>query len=697
MSKISKNENINRERGEKLPSLLDIYIKENKIKFDINNKKFQMYCSLANRIQDKCNFLVFPKEKTVHKNDSWEVLDYIFKCDLCVRDWNFWEWLIKKEVILSQKNHLQKFDNIKQFIQLQEQKAVIKPMTKTEKEEFCECLRLWLLSWFETVFWIKTWYKIPRIWFRDWDIFIFNNWRLNLKDWTFKEEEYSLTQDSSISISYPYSEIEKLTLEECLTECINLEKYISSEDVISSITVWYLICWIFRNEFKELHNEFPFLWFEWYSWTGKTSLLNFLSWICWYDWNTINWVCDSEYAFEVWMDSLWNRYYFIDEIQKVSAKLLRYLQASFNSWENHKGWANWNRQDIMTLKKDCSIIWAWEILPPEEEALLNRFIICCPASPFAVKKNVRDVDEIAKYVELTGENTISDEYLNTSEIKKLAIFYYRPKFMRILRDKKSINFKDYHDKATEYIEKFSNEHIDTRHKNCLSAAITWYLIIHWNDIDENKLKEIITEYFNRLKAYRKHSIVSGKIVEYIINNISEFWSRTWKIKWTNQKWPMLYLKYSDNDKWIIMQIPNIIKYCKDKIEAKLPAKHIEQQFRQLIWCDKDNQDYKAAKVAKWTRNLNWTFISYSEVSKNESLKLIRDTLLEYLHEHSDELSHILEWEEREDANGIKYKQPIQKVITDETLSKLIQEINDAYDIAPFFNKNVKKYPWAKPF
>jgi hypothetical protein len=54
---------------------------------------------------------------------------------------------------------------LKQFIQLQEPKATIEPLAKKEKDIFCEYVRLGLLAGFETVFNLKTGFKIQRIGF----------------------------------------------------------------------------------------------------------------------------------------------------------------------------------------------------------------------------------------------------------------------------------------------------------------------------------------------------------------------------------------------------------------------------------------------------------------------------------------------------------------------------------------------------
>jgi hypothetical protein len=55
----------------------------------MEDKAFQNYCSIANRILENCNWLIFPKEKIVEKNSSDEVIDCKYLCDLVVGDGNF--------------------------------------------------------------------------------------------------------------------------------------------------------------------------------------------------------------------------------------------------------------------------------------------------------------------------------------------------------------------------------------------------------------------------------------------------------------------------------------------------------------------------------------------------------------------------------------------------------------------------------
>ena len=110
-------------------------------------------------------------------------------------------------------------------------------------------------------------------------------------------------------------------------------------------------------------------------------------------------------------------------------------------------------------------------MPQQEEALLNRFIVLCPAQPFLVKKNVKDENEIKKLRELTHDEDSKIEYLSTDQIRQMGMFYYRPRFLSILKNKNKINFNEYINKALSFIEKFSSKEIDTRFLNNLSPAL----------------------------------------------------------------------------------------------------------------------------------------------------------------------------------------------------------------------------------
>ena len=163
----------------------------------------------------------------------------------------------------------------------------------------------------------------------------------------------------------------------------------------------------------------------------------------------------------------------------------------------------------------------------------------------------------------------------------MGMNYYRPRFLAILKNKNKIKFNEYIDKALSFIDKFSSKEIDTRFLNNLSPALAWYLLLKWDDIDTAEIEGIISDYLKRLDVYRKDSIVSSRIVEYIISHIGEFCSRTKKVKGQDPNYPMIYLKHT-NRHILVIQIQSLIKYVKDKVDCNLATKHIEQQFRQLL-------------------------------------------------------------------------------------------------------------------
>lgn len=679
-------------------SLLEEYIKRKGFdlsSLDINSDKFRLYRTANNKMQEVCNFAVFPLKVEVERSETW-IINCLYSCDLLVQDWNYGSGIIEKQIVINQNEHLKNFETLKQFLILQEPTIVIKPFkTRADKEEFLDTFRLNLTAGFQKIFWLDVAYKIERIWFDDTGTtFIFNNGTLSLTNGNFESWEFKLINDASISLSYCPNEVEQLTLEQSLRDCISMEKYVSSERTVAAITIGYLICWIFRKEYKAIQNEFPFLGFEWYSWCWKTSLLNFLSRVTWYNRNSIN-CWDTEYAFEVQMNSLWGWFYFLDELQKTTAKLQKYIQAAYNSWENHKWGKNGNWQNIQTYRKDCSLIWAWEILPAQEEALLNRFIICSPSQPFAVKKQVTDDDEFIKYRELSEKEPSNIEFLNTEEIKYLAMNYYKPRFMCILKNKNLIDFNKFHSDAVRFIEKYADSTVDTRHKNNLIAALTWYLILRQNVIDEEEISEIIKDYFAKLKVYRGKTIISWLIVQYICNNIQEFSSWLARVKWTvQQPWPMVWVKHSQKEAGLVMQVSNIVDHCKKKLESSLQTKHIKQQLIELIGINKDIKSWPI-KFAKWWWNIFWTFIPLSVVKENDALKKIWDVALNYQHSHLEELQHILQGE---DVELSAYKQAIQKVMPSDALEKLCEELEETNKNAQFFDESFNETEEdSKPF
>jgi len=661
-------------------NILDYYIERNYPMVDRNNKAFQTYYDTSVEMLEYSNFLLFP-QKGIVKTGKENVDGRTYLCDLIIQDDDFWWGIIQKQIRLDQAKHLQNYAIFKSFIQLQDTRIKLE-VPKKLREKYCDLVIRSMIWWFDAVFWMNTGFEIESLGFtEDWNKFVFNNWTLNLRDGLFEKNEYTLSQNVDIDITYPEKEVEWITLSQCLEDLQSIEKYISPDKTISSIVLWYMIGWLFRFEYQWINNECPFLWMEWYTGLWKTSLSNFLSRIAWYNWKTIP-VGDTEFALEVAMNSISWGFYFIDEIQKVSNKMLNLMQASYNSWKSHKWGADWERSKIQVYKKDCSLVCFWEVLPYHDEAFLNRFIILNPTEPFCVKKAVKDLVEFEKYYELTWKN-VSLEYLTTEQIKTLAIQYYRPRFMTLLKNKKAIDFASYHTLATYLIEKTVGSDVETRLKNNLSLAITWYLILRWDNVDEQKVKSIISNYFSNLLEYRKDSILSGEVVKYITENIWDFVSWVPKVKWMSTNNPMVYLKNTEDDKWLIIQIHRAIRYIGNKISFKLETKHVEQQFKQLL--DVMKLKTKSSKVAKWSGNIDWTFIPLTKIQENIYLQYIRNAALWYLEPHIEELNHILQWEEKWDMyHGV---QPISKVMSDEVLWKLIDEIKITCFNSSYFDTN----------
>jgi hypothetical protein len=60
--------------------------------------------------------------------------------------------------------------------------------------------------------------------------------------------------------------MKNLTLQQSLMGILSLKDYISANDTTSSIILGYMVAGIFRNEYKDIHNEYPFLGIQ--SYTG---------------------------------------------------------------------------------------------------------------------------------------------------------------------------------------------------------------------------------------------------------------------------------------------------------------------------------------------------------------------------------------------------------------------------------------------
>ena len=641
---------------------------------NINAESYKRFRVVAKKILNDANFLLFPVEKTVTIWEDEMVTSCLYKCDLIVEDKNFSQGIQKCQVLIDWQTLLN-FDSLKSFLQLQIPTVSINEMTRKEKDAFCENVRLWLLTGYELLFWINTVNNVPRLGFdsKDKSKFIFSNWILDIHTWKFTKWEYNLTQNTSINLTYHPGDSENLTLEQSLKDILSLKNYISSDNTISSVFIGYLINGIFRNEYKEKHNEYPFLWIETHSWMGKTSLLNFISQVTGFNRDNIPWTNDTDFAFEVWMNGISWWYYFLDEIQKANPKLLKFLQAAYNSGENRKwGW-EWNWRQLQVYRKDCNLICTGELLPQSEEALLNRFVIINPKEDFLIKKMVTFEEEHKKFKEITGTDA-KLEYLDTGEIKILAVNYYRPRFLNILKNKEHIDYEKYHLRALELIDDVVKERKelapDTRLRNNFAATLTGYLILCGDDVDENEIRNIITEYFKNLQEYRNSAIVPWQIVDYIIEKKWYFCS--WMDKITSGKSnPMIYLKHTEKQKGLLIQISWIVRTCKDKLNLEQRPKHIEQQLRKFLDCS--NTRPSNTNVAKWQFKIEGVFISLEKITACEPLQRLWDCVLEYTWEHQKELERV-----QKDNSHI--------TMDDTILAKLIQEMDDSYSSAEFFDK-----------
>ena len=442
---------------------------------------------------------------------------------------------------------------------------------------------------------------------------------------------------------------------------------------------------IFRTEYKKKWNEFPFLGIEWYTGCWKTSELNLLSRISGYDWDSIEWVCDTDYAFEVGMSTLGGRFYFYDETQKASDKLLKYIQAAYNSWVNRKWWGNGNWQELQAYRKDCSLIFAGEVLPYKEEALINRFVIIRPNEPFLVRKMVKAPDELLKYQQLWLGSPLVNDYLSTDQIRVMAVKYYRPRFLNILKNKSNINFDLYHGKAKTLINEVAGGARETRILNNLSLPITGYLILLGDSCNDEEIKIIISQYLENMKQYRSDSVVSSQIVNHIISNIWNFCSRIPKVKWLQQNNPMLYCKHHPRwEQWMIIQLTNLAKYVKDKMVITLDPKHIIQQFEALLWIERlNNKNFM--KALQNDIKMDWTFIPLSQITGSGALQKLWDNTICYLDEQVDDLKHIRDGEDRAEWH---WNQPIQTAMSKERIDKLINEINTTYNNAIHFDESL---------
>lgn len=660
-----------RERDE----IFNEYIDNKYPGIDKESEPFKNYLESVEYILEHSNFIMFPTQMETNKSKDDTKSKRIFHCDLVVSDMNYWQW-IQWFNIRFDYSSLQTFEALRTFLETQAPLIKIEINKRDKKEDFREHFRLGLLAWFEAIFWLDTTMYVWHVGFEPEDDceFIFSNGTLNVETQEFSPWKNVLQQCKEIKINFPYEKAESLTLGECLPSMYSLKKYISLNNTISSITVWYLVNWIFRDEYKTIHWEYPFLGIQAVTSSGKTSILNCISRISGYDTETIGWTWDSPFASLAGMNYTGKRFYFFDEFQQLTNWQQKFIQSAYNSGKSYKGWGKDYWWDMVEFNKDCNLICSGENITTDNEALLNRFIILNSKEPFLIVMNVRDEEEFKKYEELSGEKVKAD-YLNTDEIRFLAKEYYRPRYLNILKHKRDINYREYHDKATKLIDEVvKNISVDIRPgvriQNNLIPAITWYLMVCWDAVNTNEVYSIIEEYFSEYMKFRKGVFVSWRVVNYIVENPWLFCDWLPRVK-SNLEFPMIYLKHTKKQEWLIMQISKISHFAGKGLGLSVDWTVIEPQLRNFLWIP--DIPSKANKVAKGlSSNMWWVFIPLRIVENNEQLKRIRDVTLDYL---SGQVRGL----EKMKTEGQIY------AMSDETLGALIEEINSTYENAEFFN------------
>ena len=296
--------------------------------------------------------------------------------------------------------------------------------------------------------------------------------------------------------------------------------------------------------------------------------------------------------------------------------------------------------------------------------------------PFLIKRNVKDKDEFEKYEALTWKK-VGGDYLTTKQIRVLAVNYYRPRFLNILRNKRNIDFETYYNDASRIIEivakELGNMAPDTRLLNNLSTAIAGYMVLYGDKVDEDEIISIVSEYFVSFLDYKRDSYISGRTVNYIKDNVWDFCSWTDKVKWiwNKKNYPMMYIKNTQREKGLAIQIPTLSLYIKPRLESPLKPKHIEQQLRGAF--EVPNLGNKAVDVSRWLAKMQAVFIDYCLVKDNALLRDLWDVALNFLWEHIEELKKI------RDDTSMRYAMP------DDVLKKLIEEMEETYSSADFFD------------
>ena len=663
--------------------IFDGYLNDKYPELNRDSEPFKNYRESVEYIFEHSNFILFPLRMKTNKSKDDTKDRRIYQCQLIVNDMCYWQWIIERKITFDY-SILQTFDTLRQFLEKQCDYIKI-TIGKSEKEAFREHFRLWLLAWFKAIFWLDVDIYVDHIGFEpeDDNHFTFTNGTLDIETQEFTPWTNILQQNPSVKITFPSEQVDELNLEQCLKSMYSLKQYVSESNSISSIFVGYLISWIFREDYKAIHNEYPFLWIQSGSGAGKTSILNFISWISGYDTGSVEWTWNTSYASLAGMNYTWKWFYFFDEFQQLTNGQQKLIQSAYNSWRSYKWGMGDCWRSMWGFDKDCNLICSGENITTDNEALLNRFIILDEKDPFLIVMNVRNREEFEKYETLTGEK-VKEDYLNTDEIKCLARDYYRPRFMTILKHKKDIDYREYHDQAVTFIKEVVSS-IDKdnrpglRIQNNLIPAITWYLMICWDNIDVDEIHSIIEDYFSNYMEFRKNVYVSWRAVNYIINHIGEFCSLLWKVKWITSNFPMVYLKYTKKKKWLIMQISTISQYIAEKLKLSIDGTIIEPQLRWFLWIPTIPSSGHSVAKSK-SSNIGWVFIPFTIIESVEPLKKIRDATLDFIGTHYKDLQEIKEQE--------------RFSIGADTLQWFIDEMEEAYQNAEFFD--TETFSWEIP-
>ena len=134
---------------------------------------------------------------------------------------------------------------------------------------------------------------------------------------------------------------------------------------------------------------------------------------------------------------------------------------------------------------------------------------------------------------------------------------------------------------------------------------------------------------------------------------------------------MVYLKNSKREKGLAIQIAAISRYMQPRLNLEITSNHIEQQLRGAF--DVPKLKNKPMDIARSLAKMSAVFIDYNKIKDNEYLREIWDASLEFLGEHISELKKM------KDDPMAKFS------MSDSILRKLIEEMDESYGSAEFFN------------